>query len=369
MSLVADRMKLIDASGIRKVFDLAAKMKNPINLSIGQPDYDVPQAVKDAAIAAIGGGRNQYTQTQGIPELRQKLAAQLTEQFGVADPAVLVTSGVSGGLLLALMATVNPGDEVLIADPYFVMYKHLTNLVGGRPVFVDTYPDFRLTAARLAPHITSRTRVLLLNSPANPTGTVLSADEIDELLALAARHDLLVLTDEIYDGFCYDRPYCSAFGRYEKTVLLKGFSKTWGMTGWRLGWAAGPGEVIQAMTMLQQYSFVCAPSMVQWAGLAALDTDMTAAQDDFRGRRDMIYDALRGDFEVQKPGGAFYIFPKAPGGRAEEFVAEAIRRSVLIIPGNVFSERATHFRISYAASREALSRGTEILCQIAREMK
>lgn len=369
MSLVADRMSLIDASGIRKVFDLAAKMKNPINLSIGQPDYDVPQPIKDAAVAAIGRGRNQYTQTQGIPELRDRLAADLAAASGVANPAVLVTSGVSGGLLLALMATVNPGDEVLIADPYFVMYKHLTNLVGGRPVFVDTYPDFRLTAARLEPHLTPRTRVLMLNSPANPTGAVLSAGETSELLALAKRHDLLVLTDEIYDGFCYDAPYQSAFGRYEKTVLLKGFSKTWGMTGWRLGWAAGPAEVIQAMTMLQQYSFVCAPSMVQWAGLAALDTDMTAAQEDFRERRDLIYDALRGDFEVQKPGGAFYIFPQAPGGRAAEFVAEAIRRTVLIIPGNVFSERATHFRISYAAGREALKRGAEILCQIAREMK
>ena len=369
MSLVADRMSLIDASGIRKVFDLAAKMKNPINLSIGQPDYDVPQPVKDAAIEAIRGGRNQYTQTQGTPELRARLAALVAEQFGVSDAAVLVTSGVSGGLLLALLATVNPGDEVLIADPYFVMYKHLTNLVGGRPVFVDTYPDFRLTAARLERHITPRARVLLLNSPANPTGVALARGEIDDLVAVAARHGLLVLTDEIYDGFCYDAPYESAFGRYEKTVLLKGFSKTWGMTGWRLGWATGPGEVIQAMTMLQQYSFVCAPSMVQWAGLAALGTDMTAAQDDFRERRDMIYNALRDDFEVQKPGGAFYIFPQAPGGRAEEFVAEAIRRSVLIIPGNVFSERASHFRISYAASREALRRGAEILCQIAREMK
>jgi aspartate aminotransferase/aminotransferase len=369
VSLVADRMSLIDASGIRKVFDLAARMKNPINLAIGQPDYDVPQPIKDAAIEAIRCGRNQYTQTQGIVELRQRLAATLTAQFGLADPAVLVTSGVSGGLLLALLATVNPGDEVLIADPYFVMYKHLTNLVGARPVFVDTYPDFRLTAARLQPHLTPRTRVLMLNSPANPSGAVLSAGEIDDLLALAARHKLLVITDEIYDGFCYDAPYQSAFGRYEPTVLLKGFSKTWGMTGWRLGWAAGPREIIQAMTMLQQYSFVCAPSVVQWAGLQALDTDMTAARDDFRQRRDMIYEALRGDFEVQKPGGAFYIFPQAPGGRAEEFVAEAIRRSVLIIPGNVFSERATHFRISYAAGRDALCRGAEILCQIAREMK
>jgi aspartate aminotransferase/aminotransferase len=361
-------MNLIDASGIRKVFDLAAKMKDPINLSIGQPDFDVPEEIKDSAVRAIRQGRNQYTQTQGIAELRKRLAAKAAADFGLQDPPVLVTSGVSGGLLLALLATVNPGDEVLIGDPYFVMYKHLTNLVGGQPVFVDTYPDFRLTAARLEAHLTPRTRVLMVNSPCNPTGAILSRGELDDILDLAAEHKLLVISDEIYDAFCYDAPYASACGRYENTLLLKGFSKTYGMTGWRLGWATGPREIIQAMTMLQQYSFVCAPSIVQWAGVTALETDMSAAVEDFRGRRDMIYEALRRDFEVARPDGAFYIFPKAPGGRAEEFVAEAIRRNVLIIPGRVFSERQSHFRISYAASRETIERGAAVLCKLAREM-
>lgn len=366
--MIADRMSLIDASGIRKVFDLAAKLKNPLNLSIGQPDFDVPEAVKDAAIKAIHDGSNSYTQTQGIAQLRERLADMLARQFGVEKPPVLVISGVSGGLLLGLLVTVNPGDEVLIADPYFVMYKHLTNLVGGKCIFVDTYPDFRLTAERIRPHITARSKVLMLNSPCNPSGAVLGRDEIDSILELARGHDLLVISDEIYDAFCYDTPYESAFGRYENTLLLKGFSKTWGMTGWRLGYATGPAKVLQAMTMLQQYSFVCAPSMVQWAGLAAMETDMSEAVADFRGRRDLIYDALKDDFEVTRPGGAFYIFPKAPGGRAEAFVAEAIRRNVLIIPGNVFSERGTHFRISYAASRETIERGAEILRRLAREM-
>jgi len=366
--MIADRMKLIDASGIRKVFDLAAKLTAPLNLSIGQPDFDVPEPVKEAAIQAIRDGQNRYTQTQGIGELRQRIADQLTLQFGVTDPAVLITSGASGALLLLMMTTVNPGDEVVIGDPYFVMYKHLVNLVGGKPVFVDTYPDFRLTAERIEPHITDRTRMLVLNSPCNPSGVVLARQEIDDLLGLARRHDLLVASDEIYDAFCYDVPYASAFGSYENTILLKGFSKTWAMTGWRLGYAAGPAEIVQAMAMLQQYSFVCAPSMVQWAGLAALETDMSEAVADYRGRRDLIYDALKNDFETVRPEGAFYIFPKAPGGRAEAFVAEAIRRNVLIIPGNVFSERDTHFRISYAAGRETIERGAEVLCTLAREM-
>jgi aspartate aminotransferase/aminotransferase len=367
-AMIADRMKLIDASGIRKVFDLAAKLKDPLNLSIGQPDYDVPESVKEAAIAAIRAGNNKYTQTQGIGELRDRIAADLAAQFKVAKPNVLITSGTSGGLLLALMVTVNPGDEVLIGDPYFVMYKHLVNLLGGKPVFVDTYPDFRLTAERVRSRITPRTKILMLNSPCNPSGAVLTGSEIDSLLAVAREHKLLVLSDEIYDAFCYDTPYESAFGRYENVVLLKGFSKTWAMTGWRLGYATGPAEIMQAMTMLQQYSFVCAPSMVQCAGLTAIDTDMSEAVADFRERRDLIYNALKNDFEVSRPGGAFYIFPKAPGGRAQEFVAKAIERSVLIIPGNVFSERDTHFRISYAASRDTIRRGAEILCQLAREM-
>ena len=182
--MIADRMKMIDASGIRKVFDLAAKLKDPINLSIGQPDYDVPEIIKAAAIDAIRQGRNSYTQTQGIEALRQRIQAQVEVESGVKDAPVLVTSGVSGGLLLVLMAAVNPGDEVLIADPYFVMYKHLVNLVGGKPVFVDTYPDFKLTPQRIAPLITPRTRMLILNSPSNPCGATLSRAEIDALLEI-----------------------------------------------------------------------------------------------------------------------------------------------------------------------------------------
>lgn len=366
--MVADRMKMIDASGIRKVFDLAAKLKDPLNLSIGQPDYDVPEIIKAAAIDAIREGRNSYTQTQGIEALRSRIQTQIELESGVKAAPVLVTSGVSGALLLALMATVNPGDEVLIADPYFVMYKHLVNLVGGKPVFIDTYPDFKLTPERVAPHLSDRTRLLILNSPGNPCGTMLSGAETDALLDLARQRDLLVVSDEIYDAFCYDRPYETAFGRYEKTILLKGYSKTYGMTGWRLGYAAGPADLIQAMTMLQQYSFVCAPSMVQFAGLKAMDVDMSAAVEEFKSRRDLIYNALKNDFDVVRPGGAFYIFPKAPGGRGVEFVSEAINRNVLIIPGNVFSEKSTHFRISYAASRDTIQRGAEVLCKLAREM-
>ncbi len=366
--LLAERMGCIDASGIRKVFDLAARMKDPIDLSIGQPDFDTPAPCKDRAIQAILAGRNRYTVTQGDAELRDTIANELRREFGRFDGPVLVTSGVSGGILLALYATINPGDEVLIADPYFVMYKHLVNLLGGKPVFIDTYPDFRLRADRLEAAVTPRTRMIILNSPCNPTGAVLTAEELAGAIAVAMRYNLLVMADECYNAFSYEGPCPSAWPLYDRVILLRGFSKTYAMTGWRMGYAVGPADIIQAMTTLQQYTFVCAPAPLQAGAVAAFQTDPAGNIEDFRERRDMIYDGLRERFRVVKPAGAFYIFPEAPGGSGTEFVARAIKANVLVIPGGVFSERDTHFRIAYAASRETIKRGLEALNRLAREM-
>src|SRR5580700_9476291 len=198
------RAQGVDASGIRKVFDLAAKMKNPINLSIGLPDFDVPDVVKTAAFDAIEAGHNRYTQTQGIAPLRERLRKDLSAEFGRDVGEVLITSGVSGGLLLAILATIDPGDEAIFLDPYFVMYKHLLSLVGGKPVIVDSYPDFRFRADRVEKAITPRTKLLILNSPSNPTGVVMSREEIDDAVELARKHDLLIVSDEIYEPFLYD---------------------------------------------------------------------------------------------------------------------------------------------------------------------
>ncbi len=364
MNLIADRMKKIDSSGIRKVFDLAQKMKDPVNLSIGQPDFDVDEAVKEQAIEAIRKGFNRYTVTQGIPELIEAVREHLQRERQVQAEEVLITSGVSGGLMLALMAVVNPGDEVLIPDPYFVMYKHLVNLLGGVPVFYDTYPDFRLRREALEAKVSPRTKLLILNSPSNPTGAVLSREELQIAADFAAARGLLILSDEIYDEFAYDNPFTSIGSLYPKTLTLNGFSKSHAMTGWRLGYAAGPGEIIREMTKLQQFSFVCAPSMAQVAGVYALSAGPKQRIDEYRKKRDKIYGALKEFLEVEKPGGAFYIFPKAPGGKGDDFVARAIEKSLLIIPGSVFSEKATHFRISYAASDRTIERGIAILRQL-----
>ena len=238
---IADRMKMLDASGIRKVFDLAAKLKDPINLSIGQPDFDVPESAKEAAIAAIRAGMNKYTQTQGTEELRALLRERCRCEFGWKDDRpYLVTSGVSGALMLAILTTVNPLDEVVFADPYFVMYSHLVNLAGGVPVPVSTYDDFRPDVQKLADAITDRTRMLIINSPSNPTGAVYTEQELRDIADVAARRDLLVVSDEIYNLFCYDQPFVSMAGLYENTILMRGFSKSYAMTGWRLGWCTGP---------------------------------------------------------------------------------------------------------------------------------
>lgn len=363
---IADRMALLDASGIRKVFDLAAKLENPINLSIGQPDFDVPEPVKEAAVAAIRSGQNRYTQTQGAAELRQAIAAQCRAEFGLsADPPVLVTSGVSGGLVLALLATVNPGEEVVFADPYFVMYRHLVNLCGGVPVPVDTYDDFRPDIQRFEDAITERTRVLIVNSPSNPTGVVYTTEELAELGELARKHNLLVISDEIYDRFCYDGEFAAMAPHYAHTLTMRGFSKSYAMTGWRLGWCTGPEPLIEKMTMLQQYTFVCAPSMVQAAGVTALETDISAQVDAYRAKRDRVFDALGDSFGLVKPVGAFYAFVPAPGGDASAFVEKAIANNVLIIPGNVFSERNTHFRVSYATDDNRLAEGLDTLSKLA----
>lgn len=382
---ITDRLRAIDASGIRRVFDLGAKLKDPINLSIGQPDFDVPAAIRDAAIQAIQQGHNRYTVTQGTAQLRDKVAGLIRAELPLwkdASFGTLITSGVSGGLLLALMTCVGPGDEVIIPDPYFVMYRHLVTLAGAKAVYVDTYPDFQVTANRLRPHITPRTKMILFNSPSNPTGVVATEQTCREVMQLAEQHDILLLSDEIYDEFCYEkveRPAgsgapgvsrCPTPAAYSANLLvMRGFSKTYGMTGWRLGYAVGPAPIIDQMTKLQQYSFVCAPSMVQIAGATALDVDMNRHIDDYRRKRDLVADRLRGTYELTTPGGAFYAFPKVPerlGLTASQFVEKAVQRGMLIIPGSVFSNRDTHFRISYACDDKMLNRGLDLLLEMAR---
>jgi aspartate/methionine/tyrosine aminotransferase len=362
---ISARAHGVDASGIRRVFDLAAKMADPVNLSIGLPDFDVPDSIKEVAIESIRSGKNRYTPTQGIEPLRTKLRQHLSAEFHHDVGDVLITSGVSGGLMLAMMATVNPGDEVIFLDPYFVVYKHILTLIGGDPVPVDSYHNFRFDAKKVEAAITPRTRVLLLNSPNNPTGIVMTDAEVAAAIDIARRHDLLIVTDEIYVPFMYDLPpgvpLPSPFGKYENTLLLRGFSKSHAMTGWRLGYAAGPAAIIAQMTKLQQYTYVCAPSPLQYAAAAAMDFSVAPAVADYAVKRSIVCEGLDPAFQVGKPAGAFYVFPAAPGGDATAFAERAIAANVLVIPGGVFSSKNTHFRLSYATTNDKLREGVRIL--------
>jgi aspartate/methionine/tyrosine aminotransferase len=363
---IADRVRPVESSGIRKVFDLARSLKDPVNLSIGQPDFDVPESVKAAAHAAIDAGHNAYTVTQGIPELRAKIAATLRRRYPHPDRELVLTSGTSGGLYLAMLCTINPGDEVIVFDPYFALYPHLLSLTGGKMVAIDTYPDFSLDVDKVRAAVSPRTKAIIVNTPANPTGRVYARDALRDLALLAKQRNILLFSDEIYSLFCYDEPFCSPAEFSEDVVVFDGFSKTYGMTGWRLGYCHGPRRLIDEMIKVQQFTYVCAPSMVQHAGVTAWDFDVTPFAAAYRQKRNRIYAGLKERFEIGHPDGAFYLFPKAPFGTGTEFVAEAIRNNVLIIPGNVFSQRDTHFRLSYAADDRTLDRGIDILNRLAR---
>ncbi|MEM1226446.1 MAG: aminotransferase class I/II-fold pyridoxal phosphate-dependent enzyme [Planctomycetota bacterium] len=366
---IADRTTSFDSSGIRRVFDLAAKLTDPINLSIGQPDFDVPDEIQDATVEAIRSGKNAYSPTQGIGPLRESILADVQSRYPGQDRDVFISSGTSGGLMLSMLSMVNPGDEVIFLDPYFVMYPSLVRLCGGVPVMVDSYPDFRLDPEKIAAAITPRTKMILVNSPANPTGVTASLQDLAAVAALAADRNIAMLSDEIYSRFFYDGPFCSPASDNPDTIVIDGFSKSHAMTGWRVGYVHGPPEIIATMLKIQQYSFVCSPQPAQWGALRALDVSIDGHVDHYRRKRDYVVERLSPHYELTSPGGAFYLFPKAPhvdagqGGAA--FVESAIEQGLLIIPGNIFSARDTHFRISFAADDETLRRGVDKLIELA----
>jgi aspartate/methionine/tyrosine aminotransferase len=362
---IAERTKAFDSSGIRKVFELAAKMKDPINLSIGQPDFEVPEAVRRACIEAIESGKNGYALTQGMPILRDKLQANIDREYGNGTRKVFVTSGTSGGLVLSMWSLLDPGDEVILFEPFLVMYESLAKLVA-KPVILNTYPDFRIDLNRVREAITSRTKMILLNSPANPTGVTATLDEVRGIAELASEKGVALISDEIYSQFSYDGEAVSAARFNDQTIVIDGFSKSHAMTGWRIGYLHGPPEVIDTMIKLQQYSFVCAPQPAQWAAAVAMEVDLQEHIDAYRRKRNLLVEGLADCYELVRPTGAFYAFPRAPWGTGTEFTTKAIEHNLLVIPGKIFSHQDSHFRISYAADDRMIERGIEVLRKLAK---
>lgn len=365
---LAERVKSLQDSGIRKIFSRAALMENCIDLSIGRTDFDVPDAIKRSAHRAIDEGFNRYTPSAGIPQLREAIRSRIERQHGVACDSVVITSGVSGGLVLAFMALINPGDEVLITDPHFIIHKVLVEQFGGVPVFFDTHPDFRLRRENIEPLITPRTKMIVINTPQNPTGVCYSREELRMIAELATEHYLFILSDEVYERFDYDGEYVSAIEMHPNTVVVSGFTKSFGMAGWRVAYAVGPKPVIDKMITLQQFTFVCAPAPFQKACAENIDIDLHPYIDHFRQKRDFVYESLKDHYALIKPAGSLYAYLEVPWRNVSgtEFIEACLDRSLLLVPGIAFSQQDTHFRLCFGAPDEELEAGVEILVEMAR---
>jgi aminotransferase len=378
---VADRMKSIPFSGIRGIFEEVVRREKMgekiIHLNIGEPDFDTPKHIKDAAKKALDEQKVHYSSNYGIPELREALAQKLSRENGLSyDPAteIIVTVGGNEAVLIAMLGLLNPGDEVLIPDPCWLNYFYCVQMAGAVPVSVPAKEEYRFV-----PHIddfrsrlTPRTRMVIINTPNNPTGGVYTAEALEELAQLAREKDLFVLSDEIYENMVYDGTRHVSIGGFpgmkERTITVNGFSKNYSMTGWRLGYVAASREVISALVRIHQYATICATSFAQWGAVAALNgpqTEITRMMEEFDRRRNLVYEALRGmrKIHVVKPLGAFYIFPniEETGKTSMEMTQYLIEEAkIAVVPGSVFGDfGGAYIRISYANSFKNLEMAME----------
>ncbi|MCR4314970.1 MAG: aminotransferase class I/II-fold pyridoxal phosphate-dependent enzyme [Planctomycetes bacterium] len=368
MTRISDRAKAINPSGIRKVFDMGRTRTDLIDLSIGQPDFDVPDLIKDAVIKAVRDGCGGYSVTQGYPELVEKTRSWIGKKYPTipAEDQLMLTSGTAGALTLAIFTLSDVGDEILLPDPYFIVYETLIKLSNAKPVFYSLYPDFHVTREEIESKITDKTRAIIINSPANPTGVCFTEDDYRIVADVARKHDVFVVSDEIYETFSYDSQHlCIKDFLPENSLIVGGFTKTFGMPGWRLGYAVGAPDVVDRMRTLQQFTFVCPPTLVQKGAMVAFDVDMSDYVSGYSKKRDIIYNGLlRAGYEVEKPGGAIFAYPKAPFGTSQEFCRAALERGLLLVPGTAMSNRDTHFRLSFATSDENLERAVKIFAEL-----
>lgn len=369
-------VKAVPPSGIRKFFDLAATMEGVISLGVGEPDFAAPQVVIDACIESLKRKETSYTGNAGLLELRTEIAALFHNKYGVDyDPAseIIITVGVSEAIDIAMRTILNPGDEVLIPDPAYVAYPAAVSFAGGTPVLVPTYMenDFRLTVEALEEKVTPKTKALLIGFPNNPTGTVMDRESLEKIAAFVKKHDLIVVSDEIYCELTYlgeHTCFSSLPGMRERTIVLNGFSKAHAMTGMRLGYTCAPKEVSAMMLKVHQYAILCANTTAQHGAITALrecDADVAAMKAEYNERRKVIYQAfLDMGLKVFEPKGAFYIFPdiSSTGMDSDTFAEQLLREEkVAVVPGSAFGEQGRHnIRCSYATGmadlKEALRR-------------
>ncbi len=372
---ISDRVRNLRASGIRRFFELISNMDGVISLGVGEPDFVTPESFTKAAFDAVAQGETHYTSNYGIPALREAIADHLERLYGVRyDPRneILITIGVSEGLMLALLAILNSGDELLSPDPYYVAYRPACQIAGGTfvPVATGMETEFRVSAPDLEAHLTDRSKAILLGYPSNPTGAQMTREGLTEIADLAARRDLLVISDEIYDRLSYGLPHTcfpSLPGMRERTVLLGGFSKAYAMTGWRVGWACAPADLLEAMMKIHQYIIMSAPTPSQYAALEAIHNGEDEVQRmiaEFDSRRRLIVAALNEmGLTCFDPHGAFYAFPsvRSTGLDDIEFAERLLlEEKVAVIPGSAFGDCGRgHVRACYAAPKPVLEDALE----------
>lgn len=360
----SENVAKIDTSGIRKIFEAAGS--DAINLGLGQPDFDTPEHIKAAAIKAINEGFTGYTIGSGIPELREALSLKFKEEngFSVSPQEIIVTSGASEALAIALAALLNPGDEVLISNPGFVSYNALTEILNGRAVSAPLAEDLTMKPEAVLEKITPKTRAIVLNSPSNPTGAVSSRVDIKALAEIAEDHNITILSDEVYEYFIYEGEHVSPASYSDNVITVNATSKSYAMTGWRLGYVAARAEYIGQMLKVHQYIQACANSVAQKAAYAAVTgpkDSVNAMKEEFRKRRDVLVKGLNElGMECALPKGAFYVFPKVSD--SAQVASKLISNGVIVAPGTVFgSEGDGYIRISYAASMKDIEKALNIM--------
>lgn len=376
-NFLSSKITQIPPSGIRKFFDIVTEMKDAVSLGVGEPDFDTPWRVRDEAITTLEQGKTFYTSNSGLMELRESISAYNQRKYNISyDPKseIIITVGGSEAIDIGLRAVLEPGDEVLIPQPSYVSYEPCAIMAGGVPVIIplSSENDFRLTPEDLKKYITDRTKVLILPFPNNPTGAIMEASDLEKIHGIILEHDLLVMTDEIYSELTYGRQHVSIAslpGMKERTIYINGFSKAFAMTGWRLGYACGPSEIIQQMTKIHQFAIMCAPTNSQYAAVTALndcDEDVEAMRNEYDLRRHYLMERFSEmGIPCFEPYGAFYMFPdiRKFGMSSDEFATALLKEQKLAtVPGTAFGAGGEGFlRISYAYSMEMLKEGMDRL--------
>ncbi len=368
MSFIAQRLDYFDSSDFRNAIHKQLLLKDPIDLSIGIPEELTAEHIKAAGIKAIQEDKTTYTPANGLPELRRVIAEKLVRdnKIQINPEMVTVVPGLTTGQLLVYLAILDPGDEIIVLDPYYPPYPHLASMVGAHVVYVSTLPTFQPDLPSIEASITNRTKAIVVNSPNNPTGAVYPETTLRKIAQIAEEHNLLVISDEIYEHFVYEDEHFSIGSIYPNTITLNGFSKEYGMTGWRVGYIAGQSDIIEAINELLQYTVMSSSSIAQHAALAAL-TKRPEILHKYREKRNLMTAKLTEfGYDVHGMQGAYYSFIKAPNDLTDiEFVDKATEHGLIIVPGRAFSRLHGFVRLSYGADVETLKRGLEVLKKLS----